>query len=1310
MKKEFLIIVILTIPANSLSADDNNQILLKSRHFIPQRGITSAAKSKIEAIPGKAHVLIQLENKPTIEDINQLESKGIKLLSYIPNKSWVASIPSNKTTEVASLSNVRSVSEILPEDKISPHIRSGNIFQPRVRDGKTLFIVEFFEDVSTADIEQVIARHNGLIKGWIPSTNTIVGVFSINESIAIASEEGVKWIEQDLPLLPTNNGIRQAIAVDAVQSPPYNLTGAGVNVLVYDVGLVDKTHSDFGDRVIWGEGDSSYIDSHSTHVAGTLGGSGALSGGTYRGMAPAVNIISYYWGCCDNDPCTIWLIDDYVSLADLDANFTEGIVDYGADIGTASIGFPPAYYGEPYCHYEGDYSAYAQHIDSIIRNRHIPITWAAANERGYGTCGTTYNTISPTATAKNAIVVGATNSNDNSMTSFSSWGPTDDGRIKPDIVAPGCENDPNSDRNDPNKTIWSTWPSQSYYGYCGTSMATPAVAGSIALMLEHWRKTHTGQPDPWPSTVKAILIQTAFDLGNPGPDYAYGYGRVVVNDAINLISENTIKEYQSDYPVQFIIDVPQNNPELKITLVWDDTPGELLADPALVHDLNLIVTDPQGTRHYPWILDPCNPAVPAARGEDHLNNVEQVSVDNPVSGTWTIEVNGDIYGGQNLFSVVWGLPKFFIISKADDVNDGDSVLPGDTITYTINYGYPREYNIGDINNVNIIDYLPEEVDPNDPCDPNYDPVSHTYRWDIGTLSPGDANSFTLKVKVNELAEPLGTITNLCAISADGIRPDLAVEITDVNAWNPPVIYVDADAPGTKTGMSWKNAYLDLQKALDKAGIGCGSQIWVAAGTYEPCIPSIQSTFQLVAGVPIYGHFAGNETALWQRNLRNLDNETILSGEGEINRFNYVVTASNLSQGAILDGFTIKDASAADIKIEKANLEVKNCLITGSVIYGIVANYSNFTITGCNILNNSSYGINTLGSSFTISDCNIHNNSLGIYSNFDNNTALPEIRITNNIIRNNVNYGIELYNININSRVLVANNFIHNNNNCGIYVHSSWSPNLTIRNNTIVSNGNYGIYGFGLHSSDPNVRNCIIWGNEPNEVWTFKPTFCCIKGGYTGTGNISSDPCFTYPDNNDFHLKPASECIDNGDPCFNDFNDRDIDGECRISFGKTALRVDMGADELYWPKADFDKNDIVNFIDFALLALDWQEAISPRSLDIDSDVDIYDLAQFCDDWLWLAPWSPLYPLFENQFDSGGMGMGAESLVESLDLDDEMYSTSDIEESATSDEASNIEPFTVEELVDWLDDIWQTGELTMNEQEYLEFRSALLKSAE
>jgi len=114
----------------------SEEVLLKSRRFVPEPGISTVAKEKIEAVPEKAHVLIQLKEIPTIKRRNELESKGIKLLSYVPNKAWFASIPSDKAGEIAVLSNVRAVNEIMPEDKICPHIIMGEFFWKRVKDGK----------------------------------------------------------------------------------------------------------------------------------------------------------------------------------------------------------------------------------------------------------------------------------------------------------------------------------------------------------------------------------------------------------------------------------------------------------------------------------------------------------------------------------------------------------------------------------------------------------------------------------------------------------------------------------------------------------------------------------------------------------------------------------------------------------------------------------------------------------------------------------------------------------------------------------------------------------------------------------------------------------------------------------------------------------------------------------------------------------------------------------------------------------------------------------------------------------------------
>ncbi|MCX5638375.1 MAG: hypothetical protein NTX52_11895 [Planctomycetota bacterium] len=140
-------------------------------------------------------------------------------------------------------------------------------------------------------------------------------------------------------------------------------------------------------------------------------------------------------------------------------------------------------------------------------------------------------------------------------------------------------------------------------------------------------------------------MQTAKPLGNGGPDYSYGYGRVDVKKAIdfiidgnNVIEDSIIDQNDKD---TFYIDVPIGQRELLVTLVWDDFPGDPSAAKALVNDLDLIVKDPNGRRYYPWTLDPNNPERRAVRTqEDHTNNVEQVWVCNPSSGTWTIEVYG----------------------------------------------------------------------------------------------------------------------------------------------------------------------------------------------------------------------------------------------------------------------------------------------------------------------------------------------------------------------------------------------------------------------------------------------------------------------------------------------------------------------------------------------------------------------------------------------------------------------------------------------------------------------------------------------
>jgi len=249
-------------------------------------------------------------------------------------------------------------------------------------------------------------------------------------------------------------------------------------------------------------------------------------------------------------------------------------------------------------------------------------------------------------------------------------------------------------------------------------------------------------------------------------------------------------------------------------------------------------------------------------------------------------------------------PGGFDFAKDVNIPDGNCVLPGQSLTYTISY----DANGQSDTNVIIIDYLPDEVNYiSSSPDGNYNPGNRTVTWNVGSISPDSNGIFTIIVNANELAEPCGVITNHCEIEGDGFR-NISEKDTPVCSWwpEPGIIYVDDTATGRNSGMSWQNAYSDLQDALDRAALGCGSQIWVAGGAYIPSKPTPPPLyFQLVNGVPIYGHFAGNETSIDHRNLSNPANESVIDGT-DVSGL-YVVRANGLTSNTILDGFSIKSA-------------------------------------------------------------------------------------------------------------------------------------------------------------------------------------------------------------------------------------------------------------------------------------------------------------------------------------------------------------------------------------------------------------------
>jgi subtilisin family serine protease len=261
---------------------------------------------------------------------------------------------------------------------------------------------------------------------------------------------------------------------------------------------------------------------------------------------------------------------------------------------------------------------------------------------------TGYRTISPPATAKNVIAVGAIDADYNSIAVFSDFGPTQDGRIKPDLVAPGCRNLGNNVRG-----IVSAVPQTGIGLACGTSQAAPAVAGAIALMMQKLQDTGSNKSDIYPSTYKALLIHAAGDLGAPGPDYAYGYGRLRLPETLALIDNRSFSQAEVKREGETVLQtlaVPGGAKEIKVTLAWDDPPRSAISSGGLTNDLDLSLISPSQETILPWILNPAQgkEGDAAVRGADHTNVVEQVSVSNPAAGSWQIIVKASTLGNARL--------------------------------------------------------------------------------------------------------------------------------------------------------------------------------------------------------------------------------------------------------------------------------------------------------------------------------------------------------------------------------------------------------------------------------------------------------------------------------------------------------------------------------------------------------------------------------------------------------------------------------------------------------------------------------------
>lgn len=510
---------------------------------------------------------------------------------------------------------------------------------------------------------------------------------------SIMSLQGVDPSGMPIYLITDNNAYAAATTrvntLYANGSLGLNLSGStgtlNNKIGIWDGGSVYAEHQEFAGSRILNKNTSAAVSKHATHVAGTMMASGVYA--PAKGMAFGLaRLISYDF---NNDESEMALEASNMLISNHSYGFIAGWYYNDAPSGGGAARWE--WYGtngtsEDYKF--GFYDADTRRWDEIAyqapyylpvkssgnnRNENGPAvgasyyhytnnTWTEATRvSGEISSNDAYDIISLTGNAKNSITVGAVAGIPNGpftasniqISSFSSWGPTDDGRIKPDLVGMGVSLTSTVNTN-----------TTAYASLSGTSMASPNISGSLILLQEAYTQKNNGA-FMRSASLKGLALHTADDAGNAGPDYIYGWGLLNAEKAVKLIHDDGIKSRiieedllqgtSKTWPL-----ISSGNGPLVATICWTDPPGAVNTSntideriPRLVNDLDLRIN---GETYKPWILDPDQPAGLAVKGDNFRDNVEQVVIADPVPGkTYTLSIahkGSSLSGGKQNYSLI----------------------------------------------------------------------------------------------------------------------------------------------------------------------------------------------------------------------------------------------------------------------------------------------------------------------------------------------------------------------------------------------------------------------------------------------------------------------------------------------------------------------------------------------------------------------------------------------------------------------------------------------------------------------------------
>lgn len=591
--------------------------------------------------PGASHLILQFNTLPDIEVKKSLGKIGVSVEDYIPEMAFIAAVDSGLSLDTNQLKNLGVSGFYLFEShhRLAESLW-GDTYPAWIYNGRNILLnVRLYK---SADLETFKANYPWInIKPLGSNQRSISIEISLSRFNELKSLSEIQFIE---PIVsPDEPELYKTVSnhrANVLKSNQLNFDGSGV---ILQVGDTDYfwDHIDFKGRAdIWG----TYLDSdHGTHCGGIAGGAGNLDP-RMEGHASGADLISI-----DGSGTSL-------SATTIGNNYAAGM-----RVTSHSLGWT--------CN--GGYDANAAKADDQI-NDYVSLNHVfSAGNSGADNCGqypTGWGNITGGyKQGKNVYAVANLYYYDD-LRSSSSRGPATDGRIKPDISAVGS-------------SVNSTTINNGYTSKSGTSMACPGVAGTLTQLIQGYRSVNSGA-DPANGLLRCIVLNTATDLGNEGPDFKYGWGKINALKAYTMMEDHRYVSgsISNGQNLSHSITVPAGVKELKVMVYWNDPSASTSASKYLVNDIDAVITQNAAT-YQPWELavsevDANVLDAPATKGSDHTNNMEQIVIADP-TGTYSIDLNG--------YLIPDGPQEYFITYEyiMDDITvvypiGGEGFVPGET--------------------------------------------------------------------------------------------------------------------------------------------------------------------------------------------------------------------------------------------------------------------------------------------------------------------------------------------------------------------------------------------------------------------------------------------------------------------------------------------------------------------------------------------------------------------------------------------------------------------------------------------------------